>query len=410
MRLLIVSDFYPPLIGGATRSAQMLAQHLRARGHDVTVATSWQKGAPTQETDELGVQVHRLNGLTLRLPALSANPYRSIPPPFPDPETTWRFRRLIKAVRPELVHLQGWLSYSCSLAMTGLGIPAVLSARDYGNVCAINSLFRYDAVCSGPAPAKCLACATRHYRGPKGPLAVGGVLGGRSLLRRHIRGRHAVSSYVQDVLERDFDAAPDTVRAVIPDFRDESGPAAPDDEVLSKLPSEPFILFVGALRHIKGLDQLFAAYRGLEAPPPLVLIGTRAPDTPATFPEGTVLIENVPHATVMAAWDRALFGVAPSILPEPLGNVVHEAMSRGKPVIGTVPGGHADMIDHEETGLLVPGGDVEALRGAMERMLADPDWVARMGEAARGQSERFSAEHNLPLFERFYRDVVEQAA
>ncbi len=68
----------------------------------------------------------------------------------------------------------------------------------------------------------------------------------------------------------------------------------------------------------------------------------------------------------MAAWDRAMFGVMPSLWPEPFGATVAEGMNRGKPVIGTTLGGHVDMIG-EDAGLLVPQGDVGALAAGDER-------------------------------------------
>ena len=49
-------------------------------------------------------------------------------------------------------------------------------------------------------------------------------------------------------------------------------------------PSEPFILFVGAFRKVKGLETLFEAYRRLTDPPPLVLMGTFERDSPTDFP------------------------------------------------------------------------------------------------------------------------------
>ena len=101
------------------------------------------------------------------------------------------------------------------------------------------------------------------------------------------------------------------------------------------------------------------------------MVGIKTPDTPESFPAGVTALTAVPHGTVMAMWDRALFGVFPSKWPEPLATVVHEAMSRGRPVIGTTPGGHEDMIDDGETGFLVPGGDAKALAEAMARLVED---------------------------------------
>lgn len=53
---------------------------------------------------------------------------------------------------------------------------------------------------------------------------------------------------------------------------------------------------------------------------------------------------------------------------ETLSCVLNEAAACGKPVISTRCGGPEDIVT-EETGLLVPVDDVEALAGAMLRML-----------------------------------------
>jgi len=152
------------------------------------------------------------------------------------------------------------------------------------------------------------------------------------------------------------------------------------EDYLDRLPKEPFILYVGALSRLKGLAVLFDAYRKLASPPPLVLLGTPRPDK-LDFPLGVVVMTNVPNAVIMAAWDRALFGVMPSLWPEPFGTVVAEAMSRGRPVVGTRTGGHGDMLD-ESSGILVPQGDPEALARAMADLIGDPDRRAAMGLAA----------------------------
>lgn len=411
MRVMLVSDSYPPLIGGATRAAQQLAHELADRGYQVCVATAWQAGAPVYER-EGEVEVHRVRDLTSRVGRLSSDKHRHTPPPWPDPEATWRLRRLVTRFRPDVVHAYGWLTYSAAAALIGRDIPLVVSARDYGNVCALRTLVRDGERCDGPAPVKCLGCASRFYGVPKGVTAVAGVLGGRRLLRRKLSGLHSVSGFVEGVMQRSLlaDRAPVQLPlAVMPDFRSDDDPAPGAPDVADRLPAEPFILYVGALRKIKGIDQLLAAYERLRQPPPLVLIGTRAPDTPE-LPASAIVLESVPHASVLETWDRAMFGVAPSILPEPLGNVIHEGMSRGRPVIGTTPGGHADMITHGETGLLVPAGDVPALSDAMQRLIDDRELRERMGRAARPAAERFKAAAVMPDFEGLYSAVSARAA
>jgi glycosyltransferase involved in cell wall biosynthesis len=407
VRILLISDSYPPLVGGATRAAKQLADAMAERGHVVEVVTVAQPGAAEREL-EGAVAVNRVRSTTQRIPALSEDAYRENAPPYPDPELVARIRRVIKRFGPDVVHSYGWLTPSAALALAGTDVPMLLSIRDYGNFCALRTLFRDGKPCSGPGPRKCLSCAGSHYGALKGTVATVAVLGSRGLIRRRVRGLHSSSGFAREMAHRFLvdPAAAGLPDADLPDWRDPDSPEdVPDPEILAALPDRPFILFVGALRRIKGIEQLLAAHRRLEDPPPLVLIGGRAPDTPP-IPRTVTVRGGVSHPTVMAAWDRALFGVFPSILPEPLGNVIHEAMSRGRAVIGTEPGGHGEMIADGESGLLVPSGDVPALAGAMETLLADPVLRDRMGARGRDLSERFTAAAVVPRFEQLYREVI----
>jgi glycosyltransferase involved in cell wall biosynthesis len=409
MRILLLSDAYPPMIGGATRAAQQLARQLSLRHHDVTVATAWQRDLPSFEIDG-SVGVHRLRGVVSRAPVLSNDPVRYTPPPFPDPELVWRFRRLIHDVDPEIIHAYGWITYSLVPALARTEIPVLLAAREYAYVCPIRTLVRRGKLCSGPEVQKCLECAGSFYGQPKASAAVAGVLAGRHLLRTATTWLHSTSSFTDEVMRRHLTDGWNVPHTVIPDFREDDLTGPPDREILGRLPSEPYILFVGAFRAIKGIEVLLGAYRRLDNPPPLVLIGARSREPMPHVPAGVTVLVDVPHDTVMAAWDGALFGVAPSIVPEALGNVVHEAMSRGRAVIGTSPGGHADMIDHGVSGLLAPAGDVDALMRAMEVMIEDSALREQMGEAARRSSGAFTDAVVVPRFEQLYRDVIARAA
>ena len=404
LRALIVTDFYKPLIGGSIRSVELLVRHLIKRGHTVDIATSWQPEAPESEEMD-GVRVHRVHDLSSRMRWVSEDPYKHNPPPFPDPEAAWRLRRLIRDLRPDIVHTYGWISHSVALGMVGMKTPLLLSARDYGNVCAVGTLVRDGELCSGPSPVKCLACATSRYGAPKGVAAVAGVYGAGPLLRRKTTAVHAVSRFVAGVLDR-FLRVPGAPAVVIPNFHEEEAGERPDPAAMARLPDEPFILFVGGFRKIKGIYELFEAYERLEDPPPLVLVGTMMSDSPRRFPEGVTVITDVPHATVMAIWERALFGVLPTKAPEALGNVVHEAMSKGRAMVGTRPGGQEDMIEDGETGLLVPGGDALALAEAMDRLIEDRELRERIEAKARERSRAFTPEVVMPQIEHLYNETV----
>ena len=420
MRILIVTDHYPPFIGGAHRQSQLLASELHQRGHTVNVATVWHGGFPEVE-DEAGVEVHRLK--QLRTVGFWVRPDRKQrhQSPFPDPVTVIGLRRLIHRFKPDIIHSYGWITYSCAVALTGKKIPLLVSARDYAYSCPNQTLVMSDGtVCSGPAFSKCMQCAGRHYGPSKGWVTTLSIFLGKRPLLRKIDGMHSISTYVQQMLHRDFWQTPEVpgkdghgkiVEAIIPSFREDEDGSRPTETLdlnpwLAQLPAEPFILFVGAFRRVKGIYQLLDAYRQLHSPPPLVLIGTFEYDSPRQFPPGVMPLQNFPHSAVMAAWERSLFGVIPSLWPEPLGSVVYEGMSKGKAMIGTAPGGHTDMIQDQKTGLLVPAGDIDALTKAMQRLIDHPDLRGKYGEAAFERSKLFTAGHSIPRFETLYEQVI----
>lgn len=84
---------------------------------------------------------------------------------------------------------------------------------------------------------------------------------------------------------------------------------------------------------------------------------------------------------------------------------VPEAMASSLPVVATSVGGLPSVINRE-CGVLVPPGDQEALRVAIESFVRDPAKSRRMGECARREAfERFSIERMADDYEEIYRDV-----
>jgi glycosyltransferase involved in cell wall biosynthesis len=83
---------------------------------------------------------------------------------------------------------------------------------------------------------------------------------------------------------------------------------------------------------------------------------------------------------VPALLAAADFLVCPS-RHEPLGNVVIEAWAARRPVVAAASAGPAELIRDEETGLLVPIDDAEALAAALRRLTQDAAQRRRLGEA-----------------------------
>ena len=93
--------------------------------------------------------------------------------------------------------------------------------------------------------------------------------------------------------------------------------------------------------------------------------------------------------------DADLF-VLPS-LGECLSVVLMEATAAALPVVATRVGALAEAVQTgaDESGLIVPPGDVDALHAAMAALVADPARRARMGRAGHGLAVRtFDARRN----------------
>jgi glycosyltransferase involved in cell wall biosynthesis len=119
-----------------------------------------------------------------------------------------------------------------------------------------------------------------------------------------------------------------------------------------------------------------------------------------------LVLQNWPNDAVMCAWRKCLFGVVPSIWADPCPIVVMEAMRASRPVIASRIGGLADQVVDGETGMLVPPNDVEALRHALERLLADGALRERMGEAAGRRAHQFLASTVVSRIESVYANVL----
>jgi glycosyltransferase involved in cell wall biosynthesis len=403
MRVLLLSDFYPPMVGGVEQHVQTLARELAGRGHAVTVATIGARGESRHVQDDRGASVVRLPTTLSRVPSLYSEASRPFAPPAPDPELTLHLARLVRRVRPDVVHAHGWIVHSYLPIQAAVGVPLVATLHDYGLVCAKKNLVYRGETCSGPALGKCLECASQHYGRLRGlPITVAEFIAS-PIERRFVSTFIAVSTFVAEASNlRGLDYE------VIPNFLPKAEAVDADALApwLSALPSQPFLLFVGALGAHKGFPELLEAYGRLPSPPPLACIGHRWVDTPKLIPPGVVVLEDWPHEAVLAAWERCLIGLVPSTWAEPFGLVALEAMRAGVPLIASRSGGLIDIVEDGSTGVLVPPGDAGALADAIRELILDAPRQTSMGANARQAVTRFEADLVVPRIEQVYRRVT----
>lgn len=403
MRILMITDFYWPFVGGVEQHVRRLSQGLVVCGHELAVATLGHEGLAEFDYDQQ-VRVYRVRSTMQRMTWLFAHLHRPWAPPFPDPEVTRALRPIIRQERPDIVHGHDWLARSFLPLKASSGARFVMSLHYYTLSCAKKSLMRKDAPCSGPAFPRCLGCAANHYGLGKG---ISIVLANWMM---NVAERAAVDVFlpVSRATAAGNGLTSRDPYQIIPNFMpDNTGITGDVEPYLAQLPDQEFLLFVGDLRRDKGIEVLLAAYAGLSGAPPLVLIGKVWPDTPTVFPPDVIVLKNWPNEAVLAAWERTLMAIVPSLWAEPFGIVIIEAMSSGRPIIASRIGGIPDIVSDGETGLLVAPGDPEALRQAIERLLADPALRERMGQAARKEAATYQASAIVPRIERIYQALLQ---
>jgi len=93
---------------------------------------------------------------------------------------------------------------------------------------------------------------------------------------------------------------------------------------------------------------------------------------------------------------------------EGLPGAVVEAMAAGMPIVATDVDGNGELLTHEETGLLIPPHDPEALARAVTRLLSSPVEARAYGSAARETARgEFSIERMAVAFQGLYRDLLD---
>ena len=160
-------------------------------------------------------------------------------------------------------------------------------------------------------------------------------------------------------------------------------------ELRARHAPKPLLLYVGKLRHYKGLNVLIEAMQQIDAH--LLVIGSGMLEEEWRWQASALgLDDRISFLGELSDADKliALYASDLFVLPstnraEAFGIVLIEAMACGLPLISTELGTGTSFVNqHEQTGLVVPPGDPDALAAAINRLLGDDELRKRMGAAA----------------------------
>jgi glycosyltransferase involved in cell wall biosynthesis len=386
MRVLAINKFY--FVGGGAESVFFRTNDLlESAGHEVVpfatvdprnMPSPWASYFAPERDYEHGTPVSRARDAAASIYSRSAR--RSV-------------RKLIKASAPDVAHLHNvyhQLSLSIIDELRPAGLRAVLTLHDYKPVCPAYRLLADDGLCQRCVHGSFLnAVVHRCVKGSRAGSAVAAVEAYVSRFRAQYGKLDALispSQFLADLIVRG--GVNHRALHVLPNF------VAADARPRALPSGEPRFLYAGRLSPEKGLNVLLDAARRLRGA--RITIAGGGPmefELRRRVEDEALPVDFVGHLSpqALAAELRSAYAaVLPSVWYENCPMAVLEAAAAGVPTVGTALGGTPELIEHEETGLLVPPNDARALADGMESLIRDPSAVERAGRSAWEQVQRLN--------------------
>jgi glycogen(starch) synthase len=367
MRVLLWSELFWPYLGGVEILAIKFVRAMQARGHEFAVITSHAELELSDEDQRSGARVWRLPFRA----ALAARDLGGLQ------RVRRRVLELTRAFDPDLIHLYA------------LGSSAVFVPQARGNP---------------PRPL----VLTLH-----GEILRESAGGQDTVLEKILRTASWTAGVSMAVQQRAHRLSPELVgRSSVVYNALDVPPLRP-----GPLPrAEPRLLCLGRLVSDKGFDLAVTALAALlpRFPHARLLVAGDGPVRLALARQSTDL--GVSEAVDFLGW------IAPERVPELLNQativvmpsrreglplVAIQAAQMARPVVGSRVGGLAEVVVHDETGLLVAPDDHRALVDALAALLSRPELAERLGQAARARAESvFGWDRHLDAYEAVYGRVA----
>lgn len=365
MKIGIVSPYAYPRPGGANDNIRETYENLRGRGHEVRIITApWGDDPPAQDVIQIGQAIAvPYNGSVGRI-TLSAR-------------LEYLVTRILDREQFDIIHHHEPLVPLLSAQILDRKTcPQVATFHAFGG-------FSFSYWLGRPI-------ANRYMNKLDGRIAVSSAA--RHFISRYFPGDYRIIPNGVDV---DFfaNAKP------FPEYRD----------------GKTNILFVGRVEPRKGARYLVRAYAKLKEryPETRLIICGRGPELGELrrFVHeqrvGDVLLAGrVSEIDKARFYKTADIFCAPSTGQESFGIVLLEAMAAGTAAIASDIHGYKKVIQRNVSGLLVEPRDVDALCGALERLVTEPALRTQLGTAGSARAREFDWSHVTDQLLAFYDEVI----
>lgn len=365
MKIGIVSPYAYPRPGGANAHIRETYAHLRDMGHEVRIITApWGDDPPAQDVIQIGRAVAvPFNGsigrvtLSLRL--------------------EWLVSRMLERERFDIIHHhEPFVPFLSFQILDSAKCPSVATFHAFGGFSVSYWLGRFvlDRYMNKIDARICVSSAARHF------------------ISRYFEDEYRIIPNGVDV---DFYAG----AKPFPEFRD----------------GKTNILFVGRCEPRKGAMYLMRAYAQLKArrPETRLIVASSGPQIGELkrFVRDNH-VRDVFFAGRVSDIDKARFYktadifCAPSTGQESFGIVLLEAMAAGCAIVASDIHGYKKVVQRNVSALLVEPRDVDALAGALERLVGDPDLRQRIGRAGAARAPEYDWSHVTAQLVGVYEEVI----
>lgn len=408
MRLLFVSNFYPPLDrGGYEKHCQEIADGLQSRGHRVCILTS-----------RYGVTAPIQVGTVTRSLFLEAALDHYRPVDFflrRRQEERYNHRvllRTIASVQPDLIVFWGMWNLTRNLPITAENMrqPVAYWIGDLWPVMADMHTRYWRSTPANRVLQSAMAITAQ--------VALGILHRENPILQPRFEYVACGSQFLKQQLSStipNFNRAKVVLCGVDLDLFSEASAHQRISDCAS-----PRVVYIGALTEQKGVHTLIKSAPLLtdirpSIKPQLTIVGggplayveqlrqlvqdLRISDQ-VTF-QGVVLNAQVP---LMLKKQDIL--VAPSVVQEGFGRVLVEGMAAGLVVLSTATGAGGEIVQHEANGLVFPPEDAATLAQCLLRLIEDPTLYARLAQAGKASAVRFSLKRMIDEMEQFFLETI----
>lgn len=375
LQFTMLTTFYPPFhFGGDAMGVQRLARALVGRGHRVTVIHDGDAYVTLAGREPAPAAADGVDVVTLRsrLGAVSTLLTQQTGRPLVHGA---RIRRVLADRGTDVTVLHN-VSLVGGPGLLGMGRGVtVYMAHEHWLVCPSHVLWRHGReVCTG---RECLRCVL-HYRRPPQLWRHTGLLEREAA---HVDAFIAMSDFSRRK-HAEFGFAPPM--EVVPYFLPDAEPPAADHDASPH--GRPYVLFVGRLEKIKGLDDVIPLFARFGRADLLIAGDGEYTATLQAIAAGNPRVKflgRVAPEALARYYRHALALVVPSVCFETFGIIIIESFRQGTPVLARRIGPFPEIL--EASG----GGELFAtpaeLEGALNRLLDVParrDELGRAGFAA----------------------------